>query len=483
MVVYAANRRLTPFRALVAQVLEMDNHVLMTMVPSLVDPRPDTDLVYIVMEQLDYITGPYLSTSEWLLVINKHLPVELGPNDEMFVMNKRLLRLLGLLVGNMEDTKNLLAYVTWHVARHLASVTSYPLSRAQFADGPGADGVTLGYMMGRCYMDADTAMPFAFAHVFNRRWLPAESVRDARRVLDSIRTVANSTMASLSWMDAETKSGALEKLATLRAIVGSLEHDSGEDALRRLYPYVPELSGSYLNMALALRSAELRHAKRFLRVNESSTTSSSDEVSVPLTLVNAFYLPVYHVMVIPAAILYPPFYVAGYPASYNYGSLGHVVGHEMTHAFDPDLGLYGRDGLRHNWWTSASQEMFVRKLRCLRRLYNDIPWSGGVNFGEHALSENFADSGGMLKAYKAYKASSRERGKVPPGLSRFSDEQLFFVSSCFKWCASEEKQNPGRYSPPRLRCNVPLLNMPEFAQAFECGAGKAMNPTSHCDTM
>ncbi|KAL1416312.1 hypothetical protein MTO96_006340 [Rhipicephalus appendiculatus] len=422
-------------KRVVEEVLQLDNHVLMTMVPSLVDPRPDTDLVYVVMEQLDYITGPYLSTSEWLLT-------RFSSRTSGYCAS------WGVLVGNLEDTKNLLAYVTWHVTRHLASVTSYPLSRAQFADAPGADANTLGYMMGRCYMDADTAMPFAFAHVFNRRWLPADSVGRARSVLEHIHSVANKTMASLSWMDNETKSGALEKLATLRAIVGNLEHDSEEDSLRRIYPYVPELSGSYLNMALAFRSAELRHAKRFLRVNESSTPSSSDEVSVPLTLVNAFYLPVYHVMVIPAAILYPPFYVAGYPESYNYGSLGHVVGHEMTHAFDPDLGLFGRDGLRHNWWTPASQEMFSGKLRCLRRLYNDIPWSGGANFGEHALSENFADSGGMIKAYKAYRASTHERTAVPLGLSKFSDEQLFFVSSCFKWCASEEKQNPGRYSPP-----------------------------------
>ncbi|KAL3210183.1 hypothetical protein MRX96_037321 [Rhipicephalus microplus] len=213
-------------KRVVEEVLQLDNHVLMTMVPSLVDPRPDTDLVYVVMEQLDYITGPYLSTSEWLLVLNKHLPVELGPKDEIFVMNKRLLRLLGVLVGNLEDTNNLLAYVTWHVTRHLASVTSYPLSRAQFADGPSADANTLGYMMGRCYMDADTAMPFAFAHVFNQRWLPADSVGHARSVLDNIHTVANKSMASLTWMDEETKSGALEKLATLRAIVGNLERDS-----------------------------------------------------------------------------------------------------------------------------------------------------------------------------------------------------------------------------------------------------------------
>ncbi|XP_037516717.2 endothelin-converting enzyme 2-like [Rhipicephalus sanguineus] len=478
------------------QVLLLDNRVLSAVVPSLMDPRPDFDMEYVTFRQMDFITGPYLSAAEWLQTVNQHLPIDLGLDDEIFVMNRRLLQLLAWLVAGFEDPSALLSYITWHVARHLAPMTSYPLSFAQFADTPSAPGsrsaytATLGYMIGRCYVDADSTMPFAFARVFTRRWLPPKTVQNVSVMLSRIRAMANATMAAVSWMDEETKRAAFEKLATLRSIVGSPENMSSDSALQSLYPYVPDLNGSYLEMALSLHVAELRYAKSFLRPANGSEASSSQRVNVPLTLVNAFYLPVYHVVVIPAAILYPPFYVTSHPASYNYGSLGHVLGHELTHAFDPDMGLYGRDGLRHDWWTPASRKMFEAKLACLRRLYNDIPWSGGVNFGDHALSENFADSGGVLKAYRAFKAApkvvvgnQRGEGQASPALARFSAEQLFFVSSCFKWCSRDEKQSPGWYSPPRMRCNVPLLNMPEFAEAFECGAGKAMNPATRCDFM
>ncbi|KAK8772332.1 hypothetical protein V5799_024424 [Amblyomma americanum] len=481
-------------RDTVEKVLMVDNRVLSAVVPSLMDPRPDSYMEYIAFRQLDFVTGPYLSAAEWLQVVNKHLPINLGLDDEIFVLNRRLLKLLAWLISGFDDPAALLSYITWHVARHVAPMTSYPLSRTQFEDYPNvrhesgttSHSATLGYMIGRCYVDADSRLPYAFAHVFTHRWLPKRTVRDVTSMLSDIRAMANATMAAVSWMDDETKRAAFEKLATLRSIVGSPENLTSDHALLQLYPYLPELRGTYLEMVLTLHVAELNYVKRFLRANGSSP----DRVNVPLTMVNAFYLPVYHVVVIPAAILYPPFYVTSDPASYNYGSLGHVLGHEMTHAFDPDMGLYDRDGLRHDWWTPASRKMFEAKLACLRRLYNEIPWSGGVNFGDHALSENFADSGGVLKAYRAFRAVSKAvtETQLPDDaasspLARFSAEQLFFVSSCFKWCSRDEKQSPGWYSPPRMRCNVPLLNMPEFAEAFECGAGKAMNPSMRCDFM
>ncbi|XP_077565061.1 endothelin-converting enzyme 1-like [Haemaphysalis longicornis] len=480
-------------RDTVEKVLSLDNRVLSAVVPSVMNPRPGFDLEYVSFRDLGSLTSPYMSGAEWLEVVNQHLPVELGMDDEVFVMNRRLLQLLAWLVAGFEDTGALLSYITWHVVRHLAPMTSYPLSHAQFADYSGFPShtgsshvATLGSMLGRCYVDVDSSLPFSFARVFTRRWLPKSAVANVSAMLSGIRVMANSTMAALSWMDEQTKGGAFEKLATLRSIVGSPEAVSSEKALLQLYPYVPDLRGSYLDMALALHRAELAYAKSFLRANSSAV----DVVNVPLTLVNAFYLPIYHVVVIPAAILYPPFYVASYPAAYNHGSLGHVLGHELSHAFDPEAGLYAQDGLRHDWWTPASRRMFERKLDCLRRLYNQIPWSGGVNFGDHALSENFADSGGMLKAYRAFRATaaaiqepSDEIDVEPQGLGSLSAEQLFFVSSCFKWCSKDEKQSPGWYSPPRMRCNVPLLNMPEFAEAFTCSAGTTMNPSTHCDFM
>ncbi|KAH9382204.1 hypothetical protein HPB48_010423 [Haemaphysalis longicornis] len=441
-------------------VLELDNHILTAVMPSLVDPHPDSDLLYLQIGQMEDTTTPYLSAGEWLKVINEHLPIELGMADEMFLTNRRLLRLVAVLVGSVGDTTALLAYVTWHVTRILAFASSFQLSHAEFADERGSDYATLGHIIGHCYSDANTVLPHAFSYVFNRRWLSKAIVGNATAMVNTIRDVAKATIKALSWMDDETKRHAVEKLTTLATIVGSPQSAADEGALRNLYPW-------------------LRYSKRFLRFKGSP----SEEAGIPLTMVNAFYLPVYHVMILPAAILYPPFYVANYPDSYNFGALGHVVGHEITHTFDPEVGLYDRDGIRRDWWTPTARVMFESKLACLSGLYRDIPGSGGAAFGDRSLPENFADSGGMLKAYTAYRAAGRPSGGLPFGRHGLTDEQLFFAGSCFKWCSNEGGNSSSRYSPPRLRCNVPLLNMPEFAQAFECGAGKAMNPGTRCDSL
>lgn len=474
----------TVSKDIVENVLELDNKVISTIMPSVLEPRPDFDLQYLTINDLDDIVGPYLTSTEWLDVVNKHLPIELKPHDEMFVMNHRLLRLVGHLISRKKDMDALLPYITWHLARHIAPMTSYSLSRAQFADGSGVGYATLGYMLGRCYVDTDANMPFAFAHLFIKRWLPHRVIDNATRMVDHIRKVANETMVTSKCMDSATKRSALDKLHTLRAVVGYPPELNSIRALKRHYRYTPRLDGTYFHMVLTLRAAELSYKKRFLRKNGSGVVSNL--VNVPLTLVNAFYVPVYHVMVIPAAILYPPFYVDGYPYSYNFGSIGHVVGHEITHAFDPDMGLFNRDGVRHNWWTPESRVLFERRLDCLRELYNPLPWGGGVNFGDHALSENFADCGGIVKVYQAFHGTKTNKKQPRPlggSLARFTDEQLFFISSCFKWCSNNEKQTPGWYSPPRMRCNVPLMNMPQFSEAFRCGAGKAMNPSQRCDFM
>ncbi|XP_065286520.1 endothelin-converting enzyme 2-like isoform X3 [Dermacentor albipictus] len=467
-------------RGTVQNILAVDNRVLSAMVSSTFEIRTDTDMRYILLSQLDDVTGPELNTSEWLEAVNAHLPDPLAPSSEMFVMNWQLLVLVGQLMGQASlDVVPLLAYITWHVVRALAPMTSHQLVRAQFGGSRMASTI---YMLGRCYADADAALPYAFAHVFARRWLPRDAVSDVAAMEEGIRREANATMNSLSWMDETTKAVAFEKLSTLRAIVGRPKNLASDQALQLMYPYLNAMgsAGSYLTLMNSVRTAQLRHAKRFLSANGST----EGDVSVPLTVVNAFYLPVYHVMVIPAAILHPPFYVAGYPKSYNLGSLGHVLGHEMTHAFDPDTGLYDRNGQRRDWWTARSRVQFQNRRDCLRQMYNTMSWAEGIAHGDYALTENFADSGGLLKAYRAYRAvRAGSRPAAPASLAGFTDEQLFFLSSCFKWCSREDKQGAGSYSPPRLRCNVPLMNMREFGEAFDCASGTTMSPSTRCDFM
>ncbi|KAH9360683.1 hypothetical protein HPB48_004815 [Haemaphysalis longicornis] len=368
--------------------------------------------------------------------------------------------------------------------RHHGSVRLRQLARgappgAHDVVSPSTDAVhgwqgrrqsSLGYMTGRCYTDVDAALPVAFTHVFNRRWLAARSVRNATASLCRFRSVARATIAPLPWTDGDMRRGALEKLAILRAVVGFLDQGSGnEGALRRLYPRVPELSGSPLNMSLALHETELNVSKGFLRLHGPT----SQEVGFP-PVVNASYVPVYHVVVIPAAILYPRCYGACYPSTFNLASLGHDVWHEITHAFHPDEALFSRDGLRRDWWTPASSKKFSRQLACVRRMYNETLCTGAVRYGAHALPENRAVSGGLLKAYREYLESvALQHSGAALQETTFTGEQCF-AGSCFKWCSNDD-EGPICYSLPGEWCIEPLMNMSDFAQAFHCSLRSAMN--------
>ncbi|XP_077544105.1 endothelin-converting enzyme 1-like [Haemaphysalis longicornis] len=407
-------------------------------------------------------------------VVNRHLRVVFGRGGKLFVLNKRLLRFVAIPAGNVEDTTGHLAYVTWHVVLHLAPMTSHPLPREQFLDGRDTDKRPRGYMTGRCYRDA--ALPLAFAQVFNDHWLAASSVGNATAILGHIWSGASATIAPLPWTDGEMRYGALEKLATLRAVVDRFDQGSrNEGVLQQLYPHVTELNSSYLDMWQPLHATELNVSKRLHRVRGPT----SQKVGFLLTGVNASYIPVYQVIVIPAGNLYPPCYVASYSSSSNMASLGQVVGHEITHAFHADEAKFSWEGLHRDWWTPAPSKKFSRQLACLRRLYNETPWTGAVGYGAHAVSKNFAVSGGLLKAYREYRVSGalQHSGASQQGTTFTGEES--FASSCFKWCSNDD-QGPVWYSLGGERCNRPLMNMSEFVEAFDCALASAMNQTSWC---
>ncbi|KAK8775820.1 hypothetical protein V5799_030836 [Amblyomma americanum] len=154
-------------------------------------------------------------------------------------------------------------------------------------------------------------------------------------------------------------------------------------------------------MLLAMKRA--RTATHLKLLNASQPVFSPVKRDVPMVIVNAFYVPIYHFIVIPPAIIFAPFFqVEGVPAALNNGSLGLVIGHEITHSFDEDFGLYNELGEREDWWSPQSRENFNERLRCLRRLYNVTSEATSIAFGNTALAENFADCGGIAKALQAF---------------------------------------------------------------------------------
>jgi endothelin-converting enzyme len=197
-------------------------------------------------------------------------------------------------------------------------------------------------------------------------------------------------------------------------------------------------------------------------------------------------------IVFPAAILQSPFFDANAPGSLNYGAIGSIVGHEITHGFDNHGRLFDGRGVLVSWWSNHSAEAFDNKAKCFVNQYNDYEVSKGnhVN-GQLTLGENLADNGGLYVAWKAWQRgrsdpNTRLKEFKLPGLLDWTPEQMFFVSYAQNWCANVRPEEALRrlmvdpHAPNEFRVQGPLVNSREFATAYKCPLGSPMNPQQKC---
>lgn len=201
-------------------------------------------------------------------------------------------------------------------------------------------------------------------------------------------------------------------------------------------------------------------------------------------------------IVFPAGILQPPFFNAKAPEYLNYGAIGSVVGHELTHAFDNNGRSYDADGKLRDWWTDKTSAEFDKRAQCFVEQYEKYSIKGpdgkdhNVN-GKLTLGENLADNGGAARAWDAWNLKIKEKGQNDadfdlPGLSKWSHNQLFWVGFAQVWCGrvrtetavSRIRNDP--HSPPMFRVAGTVENSKNFAEAFKCKPDSPMNPTNKC---
>jgi endothelin-converting enzyme/putative endopeptidase len=205
--------------------------------------------------------------------------------------------------------------------------------------------------------------------------------------------------------------------------------------------------------------------------------------------VNAYYNPQMNEMVFPAGILQMPFYDHAASPPVNYGGIGLVVGHELTHGFDDEGRQFDSKGNLAQWWTDQSDAAFKARAACVVKHYgNEIAVDNLKVNGQLTLGENVADMGGLKLAYRAM-TTRGAGGSSPAEKSRFTPEQQFFLGYAHAWCSKDRPEairmrtatNP--HSPPVLRVNVPMRNFAPFAQAFSCREGDRMvsPPANRCE--
>lgn len=192
----------------------------------------------------------------------------------------------------------------------------------------------------------------------------------------------------------------------------------------------------------------------------------------------------------PAGILQPPFFSKGQAKSLNYGGIGMVIGHEITHGFDDSGRNYDKDGDLKDWWTPDSTQRFLELSKCIVNQYGNFSWdlANGLNLnGNNTLGENIADNGGIRQAYQAYRNYVKEHGEEPPlpGID-LSHDQLFFLNFAQVWCGTHRPEQAVNsikvdvHSPGKFRVLGSLQNFPEFAKAFSCNKSSYMVPDNIC---
>jgi endothelin-converting enzyme/putative endopeptidase len=209
-----------------------------------------------------------------------------------------------------------------------------------------------------------------------------------------------------------------------------------------------------------------------------------DEWDMTPPTVNAYYEPTMNEMVFPAGILQAPFYGKQQSPALNFGAIGLVVGHELTHGFDDEGRQFDADGNLRDWWSAPVGAEFDKRTACVEHQYDAyVPLDDMHIKGKLTLGENLADLGGLKLSYAAFVRSEKEHPATPV-MSGFTPAQQFFLGFGQAWCANYRPEslrllvatNP--HSPPKFRVNGPISNFPDFATAFQCKEGAPMVPAA-----
>jgi putative endopeptidase len=325
----------------------------------------------------------------------------------------------------------------------------------------------------RCISYVDKNLGELLAQPYVARAFAGESKQAAVQLTQGISQAFSANLETVPWLDAATRDKARVKLSKLQNLIGYPEHF-------RSYDY--EVTRDQFTQTAI---AAARFDKQYQLGRIGKPVNRYEWQMTPPT-VDAYYDPQLNEMCFPAGILQPPFYGVHASAAVNYGAIGMVIGHEVTHGFDDQGAQYDGDGNLSGWWPEHVTRGFRERTQCVADYYSRYEVLPGVHInGKLTTGENIADIGGTKLAFAAYRAarSGAATSQVADG---FSEDQQFFLAMAHGWCTKSapelERMRAAvdTHSSPRFRVNGSLSSLPEFAEAFQCAPGTAMRPAQTC---
>uniref|UniRef100_A0A8C7ULB3 Membrane metallo-endopeptidase-like 1 n=1 Tax=Oncorhynchus mykiss TaxID=8022 RepID=A0A8C7ULB3_ONCMY len=338
-----------------------------------------------------------------------------------------------------------------------------------------------------CVRYVQGSMENAVGALYVRETFAGESKRMVSDLISKIQEAYVETLEELSWMDDQSKEKAREKAMAIKEHIGYPDHILEESNLKldQEYAHLNFSEENYFENILENLQAEAHKSLKKLR-----EPVNPDMWIIGAAVVNAFYSPNRNQIVFPAGILQPPFFSKQQLQALNFGGIGMVIGHEITHGFDDNGRNFDKDGNMLNWWSNYSAEHFKDQSQCMVQQYGNFNWklAGGQNVsGISTLGENIADNGGVRQAYKAYMKWMEREGEEHrlPGLD-MDHKQLFFLNFAQVWCGAYRPEYASQsiktdsHSPLEYRVLGSLQNFGAFSDAFQCKPGTPMNPEIKC---
>ncbi|MFK5857528.1 MAG: M13 family metallopeptidase [Bacteroidota bacterium] len=353
-------------------------------------------------------------------------------------------------------------YLTWNILDNYANYLSSDFVNQNFEFyGKVLSGTQeIQPRWKRVLNNTSSRLGEAIGQLYVEKHFPPESKVRMLVLVENLKLSFADRINDLTWMSDETKVKALEKLQTITVKIG-----------------YPDVWKDYTNLAIVPDSyiQNIRNSREFefnFGINKVGKPVDKNEWGMTPQTVNAYYSPTHNEIVFPAAILQPPFFNMDADDAVNYGAIGVVIGHEMTHGFDDQGRKYDKDGNLNDWWTKKDAELFEKETALLIKQYDNYSVLDSLHVdGSLTLGENIADVGGLNISYNALQMSYN--GNTPAPMEGFTADQRFFLGYAQLWRqnirdkALIQRLKTDVHSPGDARVNIPPFNLDVFIEAFD----------------
>jgi putative endopeptidase len=361
------------------------------------------------------------------------------------------------------------SYLRWHVIHASANELAEPFVQENFSfyGLKLAGSKQIQPRWKRCVQSVNRNIGEALGQVYVEKYFPPEAKAHAREMVGKLIAALRNDVPTLAWMGPDTKKQALEKLEAFQIKIGY------PDKWRDYSALSIDRAGYLGNVR---RAVSFENARELHKIGKPVDRS---EWGMTPPTVNAYYNATMNEIVFPAGILQPPFYDPKADDAINYGGMGAVIGHEITHGFDDSGSQFDGKGNLRDWWTKEDRKNFDERAGCVQQQFEGYEVEPGLHEnGKLVLGESIADLGGLAISYAAYEKSIE--GKRPPNFDGFTPEQRFFLGWAQVWGANLRPEyarlmaNSNEHPVPKFRVNGPLSNTEQFAKAFGCKKGDTM---------